>query len=67
MKTADVISERHLMISETQIRKEIAKDDIKDIYIRDTDIRYIDIRDTDIRDIDIRYIDIRDTDIRDTD
>ena len=50
MKTADV--ERHLMISETQIRKEIAKDDIKDIYIRDTDIRYIDIRDTDIRDTD---------------
>ena len=47
MKTADVISERHLMISETQIRKEIAKDDIKD-----TDIRYIDKRDTDIRDTD---------------
>ena len=47
MKTADVISERHLMISETQIRKEIAKDDIKD-----TDIRYIDKRDTDTRDTD---------------
>ena len=45
MKTADV--ERHLMISETQIRKEIAKDDIKD-----TDIRYIDKRDTDTRDTD---------------
>ena len=40
------------MISETQIRKEIAKDDIKDIYIRDTDIRYIDKRDTDTRDTD---------------
>ena len=40
MKTADVISERHLMISETQIRKEIAKDDISETQTSETQIEH---------------------------